>query len=105
MDRENYCQAGGIDNATWTDDEKEAFRAALVGLQNAIEAYLNPPSGLREGAAFGMNKTSVLDRVCKWGCNGHIQFAFFQRPKAILITPARSGQNFFDIVDSAMNSV
>lgn len=40
------AKLGGIDNATWTDDEKEAFRAALVGLQNAIDTYLNPPSKL-----------------------------------------------------------
>jgi len=32
------AKLGSIDNAAWTDDEKEAFRAALVGLQNAIDA-------------------------------------------------------------------
>ncbi|MFA5920981.1 MAG: hypothetical protein WC856_06785 [Methylococcaceae bacterium] len=35
-----------IDNSAWTDDEKEAYRAALVNLQTAIESFLNPASAL-----------------------------------------------------------
>ncbi|MCK9365499.1 MAG: hypothetical protein M0P74_18100 [Syntrophales bacterium] len=35
-----------IDNSAWTDDEKEAYRAALINLQTAIESFLNPASAL-----------------------------------------------------------
>jgi len=33
----------GIDISGWTEEQQREFRAALVSIRDAIEAWLNPP--------------------------------------------------------------